>query len=75
MNCDQCGHVTRNECGRCSDCHHQHGPPQNENTQAGDNVYCYGHRLETALDGINLEDDIALPQDDVLDDSRVCVIL
>ena len=45
MNCDQCGRVTGNKRGRCSDCHLQYGAPQNENTQAGDNVYCNGHHL------------------------------
>ena len=45
MNCDQCGRVTGSDCGRCSDCHLQYGAPQNENTQAGDNVYCNGHHL------------------------------
>lgn len=41
--CDMCANRTGHDCGRCGPCHVQYGPPQNAQTDVGNNVYCTGH--------------------------------
>jgi len=41
-NCDICQYQTQNDCGRCNVCHKFEGPPQNVQTDVGNNVTCSG---------------------------------